>query len=178
MNVYDFDKTIFYPDSSFKFIKFALKKNPRIVFKIIPKLINAQGTAEIKEAFFYTIRYIPDIDALVDEFWDKHFDRILPWYLKRRKSDDVIVSASPEFLIKVAACRLGVRFIATPMNKYSGKIMGMNCHDIEKVRRFKAEYPDQKIENFYSDSLSDAPMAELAERAFIVNKGKVKDWPK
>ena len=72
---------------------------------------------------------------------------------------------------------LGVGLIATPMDKHTGKILGENCHDTEKVRRFQEQYPGEHTECFYSDSLSDTPMAELADRAFLVTKGKLSPWP-
>ena len=75
------------------------------------------------------------------------------------------------------AAELGVGLIATPMDKHSGKILGENCHDTEKVRRFREQYPDGHTERFYSDSLSDTPMAEIADEAFLVSKGKLSPWP-
>jgi len=63
------------------------------------------------------------------------------------------------------------------MDKKTGEIEGKNCHDSEKVRRFYEQYPDSKTENFYSDSLSDTPMAEIAERAWLVSKHKLSPWP-
>ena len=62
------------------------------------------------------------------------------------------------------------------MDIRSGRIEGENCHDTEKLRRFRAVFPESKIEEFYSDSLSDAPLAELADRAFLVKKGKLSAW--
>ena len=80
--------------------------------------------------------------------------------------------------MRPAAERLGVWLIATPMDKRTGKIEGRNCHDEEKVRRFRAEYPGAEVEEFFSDSLSDTPMARLAKRAFLVKRGGVlTPWP-
>ena len=42
MNVYDFDSTIFYPDSSMCFLLFAIKKQPSVflnIFRVIPAAI-------------------------------------------------------------------------------------------------------------------------------------------
>ena len=63
------------------------------------------------------------------------------------------------------------------MDKKTGKIIGNNCHDKEKVRRFYERFPDGHTENFYSDSLSDTPMAEIADNAFLVKKGVLSPWP-
>ena len=89
----------------------------------------------------------------------------------------MIISASPAFLLEPITRELGVALIATPMDSRSGQIRGENCHDEEKVRRFYEKYPDAEIDAFYSDSLSDAPMARLAKTAYLVKRGELLDWP-
>ena len=59
---------------------------------------------------------------------------------------------------------------------HSGKYSGVNCHGKEKVKRFYEAFPDGKIDNFYSDSYSDSPLAEIAEKAFMVDGDKVEGW--
>ena len=45
------------------------------------------------------------------------------------------------------------------------------------MRRFYETYPDGVIENFYSDSVSDAPLAKISRNAFVVDKnGKPPSW--
>ena len=99
------------------------------------------------------------------------------WYLLQKRSDDLIISASPDFLLRPAAERLGVSLIATPMNPYTGRIQGKNCHDEEKVRRYLEHYDRYSVENFYSDTLSDTPMAKLAARAWLVKDHQCFPWP-
>ncbi|MBQ7745742.1 MAG: polysaccharide biosynthesis protein GtrA, partial [Ruminococcus sp.] len=60
--------------------------------------------------------------------------------------------------------------------KYTGIYDGVNCHGKEKVRRFYEVFPDRKIEEFYSDSYSDSPLAEIADKAFMVDGEKVTKW--
>ena len=185
MNTYDFDKTIFYPDSSACFYKYCLKNYPLAIFKTLPNTIIKSikyaarkiETKELKEQLFSFLAYLPDVDAAVDNFWDENIGGIGEWYLGQKKPDDIIISASPYFLLMPVCEKLGVRLIATPMDKTTGKINGMNCHDSEKVRRFYEEYPSAVTENFYSDSLSDSPMADIAEKAWIVKKHKLSAWP-
>jgi len=185
MNTYDFDETIFNPDSSYKFFMFCLKRHPGAVLRTLPltavKALKYSAhsieTKELKEQLFSFLRYIKDVDADVQSFWDVNFPRIESWYLAQKREDDVIISASPEFLLKPACDRLGVALLATPMDKHTGKINGLNCHDSEKVRRFYERYPDAHTENFYSDSLSDTPMAMLADKAWLVNKQDIRPWP-
>jgi phosphoserine phosphatase len=113
----------------------------------------------------------------VHDFWDEHRKNIAPWYLEQKRADDVIISASPEFLLRPISEELGVRLIATDMEPYTGRIRGRNCHDQEKVRRLRAAFPGETVEAFYSDSLSDTPMAEIAQHAFLVKGDQRIPWP-
>lgn len=186
MNVYDFDQTVFNPDCSFCFFLYSLRHHPRAVSTALPVafwqlllfLKNGKKDAKkLKEALFSYLNRIDDVLGLVDSFWEENFSRIEPWYLEQKRDDDLIISASPAFLLEPAAEKLGVRLLATPMNPYTGKIHGKNCHDQEKLRRFREKYAEAAVEEFYSDSLSDAPMAEIAHRAFLVVGTERKVWP-
>ena len=185
MNTYDFDQTIFSPDSSYCFVMYCLRHYPRAALKALPGtvymglayLMKKVSTKALKEKIFSFLPWLPGVDQIVLDFWEENRGGIAAWYLEQKREDDLIISASPEFLLRPIAQELGVRLIATPMDPYTGKIRGENCHDAEKVRRFREEYPGEKTENFYSDSLSDTPMAEIAEHAFLVKKDERIPWP-
>ena len=185
MHAYDFDETIFQPDSSFHFVRYCLRHYPRAVLRALPgtvvtgvqRLAGKADTRALKEKAFAFLPYLEDVDRIVLEFWEENKDGIQDWYLRQKREDDVIVSASPEFLLRPIADWLGVRLIATPMDRHTGRIIGKNCHDYEKVFRFRAAFPGERIEVFYSDSLSDTPMARLADKAFLVKKDRVLPWP-
>ena len=185
MNTYDFDKTIYRRDSSVDFWLWSLRRHPRLLLPTLPKsaaagLRYARGRIDAKTLKEQLFSYLPRIDARAEAetFWHTHREGIFPWYLAQKRQDDIILSASPEFLLRPVAEALGVRLIATPMDPGTGKIEGLNCHDAEKVRRFFEAYPDAHTEAFYSDSLSDAPMAELADRAFLIKRGERLPWPR
>ncbi len=187
MNVYDFDRTIFRVDSSEAFCRYCLRLMPRQFLsspmtKLSAVLRYAAGgkgadATPMKEQLFSFLSVVPDPEGLVLSFWDEKFSLMQPWYLAQSRQDDLIISASPEFLLRPAAERLGVSLIATPMDPYSGRILGRNCHDEEKLRRFRAEYPDSDIDCFYSDSLSDAPLASIAAHAILVKGDRLLPWP-
>ena len=184
MNVYDFDKTIFYPDSTKTFLIYCFRHYPTYFFKSLSTsfsdFYNWISTGDIttaKEGFFAFLKFMPDIDKTVDDFWNKNFSGIQQWYLERKKDDDLIISASPEFLLKPVAKRLGCKLIATDMDKHSGKIKGLNCKGEEKIRRFRAEFGETKIDKFYSDSLTDKCLAEIASSAYLVDHEKINPWP-
>jgi phosphoserine phosphatase len=56
--------------------------------------------------------------------------------------------------------------------------LGANCHDTEKVTRFREAHGEARIEEFYSDSRSDAPLAALAKRAYFIRNGRPEPWGK
>ena len=114
---------------------------------------------------------------LVNEFWDGHKSLIYDWYLSKKKSDDVIISASPNFLLKPICDELKVYLISSNVDKNDGTYQGLNCYGEEKVRVYK-EYTNEEIDEFYSDSLSDSPLARIAKKAYIVKGNEIVDWPK
>ena len=186
MNVYDFDGTIFTPDSSYCFICFCLRRYPRAVCNIIPSALfqvfcylkeGRKDAKKLKESLFSFLNRIESTEQAVSDFWETHFQQIEPWYLEKRCEDDVIISASPEFLLQPVAEKMGVHLIATRMDPYSGTIHGKNCHDAEKVSRFLEQYSADSVDEFYSDSLSDTPMAELARQAYFVKDHQISIWP-
>lgn len=186
MNVYDFDQTVYFPDSSYHFFLWCLKRHPGAVIPVIPRSLllalrykRGKVSAKIlKQQLFSFLHRLEDVEREVEEFWKCHRQNMQDWYMKQKQDDDLIISASPEFLLAPIARELGVRLIATKMDPHTGTIMGENCHDREKVLRFYAEYPGMAIDEFYSDSLSDTPLAELAERSFLVKREILRPWPK
>ena len=183
MNVYDFDGTIYNGDSTIDYYLYVLKKKP-VVIRFIPKqlfgillyILRIIDKTKMKEYFYCFMRGI-DHTKMVTGFWDLHEHKIYDWYLKAHKNDDIIISASPEFLLIPICNILGVkRLIASKVDPFTGKYNGKNCRGTEKVRRLYEELPKASINNFYSDSLSDQPLADIAKQAFIIDKGTVKKW--
>lgn len=184
MNVYDFDKTIYDGDSTVDFYLYCLSRHPKLVIYIFGqawsfflRTIGRIDTTELKERFFAFIQGLPDLDNLVESFWGLQKPKIKVWYLKQKRPDDVVISASPSFLLTPVCQWLEVAPpIATELDITSGKILGVNCKGEEKVRRFFERYPKAVIRRFYSDSLTDAPLATLAEEAFLVQGDRTIPW--
>ena len=183
MNVYDFDGTIYRGDSSIDFFRFIIRKKPATI-KRLPGIIKgslqyAFGKIDkkaFKERFFSFLDMI-DGEAYAERFWNEHPDRICNWYRMQQQEDDVVISASPEFLLAPACRKLGIRnLIASDVDIRTGKFRSDNCKGEEKVRRFREKYPDEKIERFYSDSESDLPLAKEAEKAFMIRNGIIREW--
>lgn len=185
MNVYDFDKTIYNGDSTLDFWKHCLIRYPRIAVVLPAAVLYAVkfkagicSREEFKEKFYSFLKLVPDVPSEVERFWDENWKKLKPYYLEQQKADDVIISASPEFLIRIACDRLGVTCIASAVNPKTGCLEGPNCRGEEKVRRFLQQYPDGEIDSFYSDSNSDRFMAKMAQQAYLVKGNKILDWRK
>lgn len=183
MNVYDFDGTLYRGDSTVDFYLFALRRRPSLV-RYLPKqalgfLLHGLGRIDrtrLKEYFF---SFLPGLDAqqLAEDFWDAHQGRIFPWYPAQHREDDLVISASPEFLLRPICRRLGIKeLIASQVDPATGLFRGKNCRGQEKVAQFQALYGDVPIADFYSDSNADLPLARLASRAFLVSDGTIKQW--
>ena len=99
------------------------------------------------------------------------------FYLKQKQSNDIIISASPNFLLAPICNKLKIKYlIASQVDKFSGKYIGLNCYGEEKVKRFEKVFSLNCIDNFYSDSLSDTPIAKYAKHAFLVSKNSIINW--
>lgn len=183
VNVYDWDKTIFPVDSTVAFVRWCLRRHPGVIRALLGTLALLPGywlgkvsKTAIKERMYGFLRRVPDVDAELEAFWAQNFARVNPWYLAQRRPDDIIISASPEFLVRIPAQKLGVRLLASRVDKHTGKTDGENCHGAEKVRRLHEAYPDVEIAEFYSDYRSDSPLAELAEHAYLVHGQTRTPW--
>lgn len=184
MNVYDFDKTIYRGDSTKDFYFFLLCRHPGLI-RYLPNQImgflrhlsGKYTKTEWKEAFFSFLAGVPDCGCEVVQFWDRKERKIAAWYRKQKQSDDVVVSASPEFLLAEICRRLEILPpVASVVNPKTGRFTGENCRGKEKVRRFYERFPNGKIAGFWSDSPSDLPMAALAAHAYLVKKNKITPW--
>lgn len=186
MNVYDFDKTIYDGDSTVDFYWYCLLKHPKIVLCLWEQILgfflysrHRIDTTAMKERFFSFLLKLDDVDKLVISFWACKQNKIKSWYLQRKKETDIIISASPAFLLEPICKELGISEpIATRVNRYNGKIQGKNCKGEEKKRRFCERYADVSIEQFYSDSKTDQPLADMAKEAFLVDGDKLYIWSK
>ena len=186
MNVYDFDGTIFPTDCSIGFCIWCMNRHPKLWFTFAPKAIKnvilkkkgKLSEAEMQRKFFSYLTLIDDFDKQIERYWDKNEKKIAPWYLAQKRSDDLIISASPDCIIGPIAKRLGVNYMATEYDREFGVYLNNMMYAKEKARYiFDHGFP--KIDNFYSDSLADTPLALCAEKAYLVkNKAQtVVDWP-
>lgn len=184
MNIYDFDGTIYNGDSTVDFLLYSVRKYPSLV-----RFLPTMGAAAVKYALgrmektkakeqLYRIFTGYDAPALLEEFWEKHQHKVFAWYSGIQAETDIVISASPEFLLRPICRRLGIQYlIASRVDSRTGVYTGKNCWGSEKVIRLKEELGYTHCDAFYSDSYSDQPLADIADRAFLVCKnGKVIPW--
>ncbi|MDR2632427.1 MAG: haloacid dehalogenase-like hydrolase [Treponema sp.] len=177
MNVYDFDGTIYAGDASIDFYLFALVRRPVLVlllpfqlWGILAYLLGLWSKEQMKGAFFSFVPRIP-LERMVQEFWKSKAHKIQPWYLEQRSEDDLIISASPEFLLEpFVRDYLRCGLLASPVDPQTGAYRGKNCYGEEKVKRFRERYGEDTIDAFYSDDYADMPLMRIAEQAFLVKR--------
>lgn len=192
MNVYDFDGTLYKGDSTFDFYKYIVRKRPEILKALPPFLLEYTkykfgivDKTTAKEKLYKYLTYFKkgEIEKLVLDFWKTHKKNIFPYYKKKHKANDVVISASPRFLLEPICKKLKIKtLICSEVNKNTGKYKGINCRDVEKMRRFFEKFPrliksKKPIDEFYSDSNADLPLAKISKAAYKVDgRGNIAAW--
>lgn len=171
LDIYDFDKTIVPFESGSKFLFYCAAHYPWVIFYLpvvlvaglllVLKIISLKT---FKHLFFYFAKFVP-CEKAVKGFWDKYECEVNDWFINRKRKC-VVISASPDFLLQEIAKRLGFDYLICTRYDKNIKIIGENCRDNEKVRRFKDEVESKKdvfVVDVYSDSLKyDRPIFSLA----------------
>lgn len=181
MNVYDFDNTIYDGESAVDFYMFCLKRHFSLI-KLLPMLMIKMikyklCLISIDELEKYVVKYskqliqaVPEPDKMAKEFWEENFSKIKAFYLEQKKPDDIILSASFEFLLHIPAEKLGVgKLICSQFDNDSGELVRV-CFRNNKVPLLKEYIGDEKF-SFYTDSMNDKPVIDVADEAYLV-KGK------
>lgn len=181
MNVYDFDNTIYDGESSFDFFCFCILKKkslirclPIAIYVLILYKLNLLREEKIYLMFNKFSKVIVDnkilIENFVDDFWIKNEKKLKIEFLEKLKSDDVIITGSPNFLINAIKDKLNTdNIICTNVDIENGKLL-FCCFRNNKVEAFRKVYPDKEIEEFYTDSLSDKPMMDISKKVYLVKK--------
>ncbi len=180
--IYDFDKTIYSKETSIYFMLFYIKKYPKRIFKVIKFLskfifsFKNSDLKNIKNDFFeFIIKEDKEkLNKDIVEFWNTQDKNFFPYFkdeiIKNKKQADILIliSASPEFLLQELYKKLGFDIlIATKFENF--KIIGNNCKGIEKLKRLN-EIGEFEVISFYSDSMSDKPLFDIAKNKYSIDK--------
>lgn len=182
MDVYDFDGTLRKGDSTRDFLLWCARRYPRVALTLPRSGVAAIACykfhfiekTQFKGVLYRFLRHIPDIDREVERFWHAHSASIAGPC--NPKPGDLVISAGPEFLLRGVCEQRGLALIASRVDPHTGRTLGPNCSNAEKVVRFREAYPETEINDFYSDSHNDDPLARLAKRAFFVKDGTLHPW--
>lgn len=103
--------------------------------------------------------------------WDVHAHKLNRRILQLVEPEDVIISASPIFLLDGIREHLNTdRIIGTEVDLAQKKITWFNFGD-NKVKRYRTIYGDQKIDAFYTDSQNDKELMRVSREVYIVKNG-------
>lgn len=184
--IYDFDKTIYSKETSMAFMFFFLKRHrfliPKFILNLTIILFNIKDLKKVKNIFFSIFKGM-DIENDINLFWEKEMKNIYPYFfeeIKENRKDAnllILISASPDFLLEPIYKKLGFDILIS--TKYSNfTLIGKNCKKDEKLKRLN-ELGSFDVLCFYSDSLSDLPLFNIAKKKISINKGnKVLGLPK
>lgn len=187
VNVYDFDNTIYDGETLVDIILYFIRRDPAIR-KYIPRLLliafrdkfhlftveeAIRAYADFLENYYVRAMRTQDIRAVTAAFWDRHEKKIKPWYRTVRREDDIIVSGTTDFILDEAAKRVGFRrWVGSSIDPETGKFVRL-CFLENKVRIFREVFPDTEIENFYTDSMNDKAMMDIARHVFLVKGDRI-----
>ncbi|MEN6563634.1 MAG: HAD-IB family phosphatase [Christensenella sp.] len=184
MNAYDFDGCIYEGDSTLDFYFFCVKRQPKLL-RFLGRQIGGflliafgfMNKTQYKQRFFSFLQGLDNVDDTVRAFWQTHIQKISKWYLAQKSEQDLVVSASPEFLLRPCCDQIGVhRLVASRVDPATGRFTGENCYGAEKPARLKSQLGVEQVGAFYSDSLSDLPMAQIAGQSYLVQNGRILPW--
>lgn len=196
--VYDFDKTIYGGESGTNFFTYYLKKYPlkAILFgltylkEVLLYLIKITDLKRLKERFFIFLESHSneEIEKIVDGFWKEYGKKMYSWtqeeLRKNKKEADMVIvtSATPLFLLERLIPEMGydmvfgTEFQGDGEEKFVAEIKGENNKGMEKVKKLNKWAKENNIEyeiiKFYSDSLADKPLYDIAEKKYWIKKGK------
>ena len=196
--VYDFDKTIYGGESGTNFFTYYLRNYPLkgLLFgltylkEVLFYLIKITDLKRLKERFFIFLESHSneEIEKIVDGFWKEYGKKMYSWtqeelWENKKEADMVIVtSATPLFLLERLIPEMGydmvfgTEFQGDGEEKFVAEIKGENNKGMEKVRKLDKWAKENNIEyeiiKFYSDSLADKPLYDIAEKKYWIKKGK------
>ncbi len=185
---FDFDGTITTKDTLLELIKFT-KGSKRLylgllynIFYLLAykvKLISNQSAKEKVLQFFFKNTPSHFFNDQCKLFSTQVLPKLIrPKALKeiqKLKNENfivVVVSASPQNWIQPWSSVMKVELIASQLeiqdDKITGRILGKNCHGVEKVRRIMEKYVVEDYDEIYAygDTSGDLPMLKLATQPF------------
>jgi len=183
---FDFDGTLTIRDSFTEFLRWRAGKRAWALglAKMTPAIATYARTRDrgrIKAASVRVfLKGVPraeleaDAARFRDAIWDRFMrpDALQTWDdWGRKDAHRVIVTASPDIVVRPFAKRLGAdALLGTPLvfdsdDRVTGRFASANCRAEEKVRRLREAYgPDVSLAAAYGDTSGDTEMLAIADQ--------------
>ena len=189
MKVFDFDSTIYRGESPVDFTFYMIRHNKKIV-RYVPRimvtlagykmhLIKKEKLESLSNEFIEKVLDDPDsLSEFVSQFWATHAHKLNKDIVRLIDSGDVIITASPSFLINGVSDMLNTRHIlGTEIDLQQKKLVWYNFGD-NKVERYRSIYGYRQIDAFYTDSFYDEYLMDISREVYIVRHGIAHRLPK
>lgn len=185
MKVFDFDNTLYHGESAVDLALYMIKNNKKIILylpKIFVNLIKyklclvdkKKIVAAINDFLNNVIYSKEELYDSVEGFWKKNLCKLDRKMLSMIKSDDVIITAGPDFLINGIHDLINTdHIISSTIDPDKMKVKYLNFGE-NKVKGYRALYGDKRIDHFYTDSYNDKALMDISEKVYIVKKGRLK----
>ena len=111
-----------------------------------------------------------NLDKYVDEFWELHRDKIMKNMIKKVKKDDVIITASLDFLLRPIMKELPTKNIICTEVDIENKKVDCVCYKENKVKKYREKYKDRPIDELYTDSYADKPLMQISKKVYLIDK--------
>jgi putative flippase GtrA len=181
MDVYKFDNVIYKGNSTLDFYIFLIKKNPKIlkylpiqIYSLLMYILGVFNVTELKEKIYCFLNGFKNIEILVQEFWEINKSKINSNYKNQLSKNDIIVTASPEFLVKYILKEYNLNnVIASKVDIKTGLYIGNDCSNEEIFNRLNSEFNNFNLANFYTGKISDKFLASKSIRSHLIVSDKV-----
>lgn len=189
LNIIDFDETLYKHDSLIRFCLFIYKKRPKQIINVFEQAFafflhsfKIIDTKIYKQMFLSFAKGINENDLieLSIEFWNNEYphsfnNEILKSIEKSERT--ICISASPEIYLKYICDKLNIELIGTILEFKDAKyyIVGENCKGQEKLKRLIKYMNNQDfiIDSSYSDSMTDLPIFNKSNNAYLVKENSI-----
>lgn len=181
--VFDFDKTLTDIDTLFGFYRivarddrlFRQKRILLIAAGVLYKagLIKNRTLKRFGISLFLKGKTRDELESAARRYAKKiELNDIYLNHFQKTEGEKWIVSASPEIYLRYLFP--GEQVAGTTFTYGEGVVNGLdiNMFGMDK-KRFLSEKGITRIHKFYTDSMTDKPLMDIAENVFIINQGKI-----
>lgn len=184
MKVFDFDNTIYRGESPVDFCFYMIRENkkiiryvPTIIFSLIGyklHLMKKEKLESLTNEFLENVMDDPDsLSDSVRRFWETHYHKLDLNILRLIEPDDVIITASPTFIMNGVSGKLRTNnILGTEIDLQKKRLTWYNFGE-NKVERYRSIYGYRHIDAVYTDSFYDEYLMGISREVYIVRHGNV-----